>query len=141
MCIRDSHDLAQRQHLQFARALVPLREPFLRENALVEKSFILRQFFEAIWDAVISVADDKDQEVVLLYVVLFVGAEAVVVVDEAAQCRLQLAHVLVVHRDADGEGRRTLPNIEAPLVNLRQQARLLDVASLAVLTEAGASYL
>ena len=54
--------------------------------------------------------------------------------DETSKGRFELRYVLVVHSDADGEGRWPFTQL-ATGVDFREQASLLDVTSFTVCTE------
>lgn len=135
------HDFTQGLHLQLPCTIVPRCKPLLLQDFLVQEALVLGQLFEAVRDTLVSITDDEYQEVVFLDPVAFIGPETVVVVDEAAQGRLQLTNMLVIHSDADCEGRRPLPDAKASLVDFRKQACLLDVAGPAIGAEAGTAYL
>ena len=49
--------------------------------------------------------------------------------------------MLVIHSDANGEGRRPLPDAKASLVDFRKQTSLLDMAGFTILAETGTAYL
>jgi len=49
--------------------------------------------------------------------------------------------MLVVHSDADGKGGGLLSDVVAALIDLAEQARLLDVTRFAILAESGAAHL
>ena len=92
-------------------------------------------FFEAVWDFVVTIANDENQEVIFGQIVGLVGSEAIVVVDEATERVLQLYLILVVHGYTDGECWITLSDATTG-PDFREKRCFLDVSDFAVGSEA-----
>ena len=96
---------------------------------------------EALWNTFVTITDNGDAEVILRQIVLFfLSAEAIVVVNDTLERRLQLLLVLVIHCDANSH-RRWTATLLAPATDVRQVAiSHLDVTWLAILSETGTAY-
>ena len=76
-----------------------------------------------------------------MFILVFLSAEAIIVVNYTAKRVLKLVLVFVVHRDADSHGWNAI-TLSASSADIRQETvSELDVARLAILPEARSPHL
>lgn len=126
-------------HLELLVA-IQVHKALLKEDFFVQEAFVSSQFLETVWDAVITITDDHDEEVVLSELSVLVELQAIVVVEATSQGRLQFCLVLVVHGDAYGE-LGVFFSDAAPRSDLRDHACVLDLPVSAIATEASRAQL
>ena len=120
------HDVTYVHHLELL-VTIELHEALLEKDFLVEETLLTSQCFEALWDIVIAISDNNDQEVVLREVlVLRVCLKRIVVVEATSQSSLEFFHFFIVHGDANSERGIGLAN-SAPGTDLRNHTRVLNL--------------
>lgn len=128
------HDVTDLLHFELVVA-VQFHESLLEEDFFVEETFFARQGLKALRDFLISIADDRHQEVILREVRILIHPEGVVIVDDTAERMPELVLILIVHGDADCHLWVLLTDAAAR-ADLRDHARILDLTMPSVWAEA-----
>ena len=80
---RAVHDLVKWAHLVDA-LIVFLHVLAAHKHLFVQEAFVARKLLEAVRDAIVTIADYADAKVIFCQAVRFVGAEAIVVMDDTS---------------------------------------------------------
>ena len=108
------HDIFEVSHFPVTITVL-LHKAFLEKHLFVEEMFLPGDFLEALWDFIVTITNEADEEVILAKIVFLINLHRVVVMQKTRKSVPQFILVLVVHGDTHSDAWIPLPDIASCL--------------------------